>query len=316
MSGYDVSSVGGVALIASGDEWSARTLDSVLQAAGHRVVRVSTGAAALEGARSVRPDVIIVAAPLPDLDGVALCRALRRDVVIGPGVMIVGVAWEAMTREQRLSWLRAGAWEVFGFPFDPAELVLKLERYLEGKRNALRAGGEPFVDETSGLYTERGLKRRAHELVAEAVRLHTALACVAFGAESQTGERARAADALSPAAVRGRVGRVLRTHARLSDTVGWLNGGDFAVLAPATDALGAAQLAQRLVQAVAAAPGPGRTAAEGIPGPAVRAGYEAVTDVYATRVDAEDLLARAGAALASARARGTADLIRRFEGEP
>src|SRR6266704_3301876 len=77
-----------------------------------------------------------------------------------------------------------------------------------------------------------------------------------------------------------------------------------------TDADGAVQLAGRLVHAIETAPSqPGAQ----VPALAMRAGYEAVADIHATRVEPEDLLARAAAALQVARTTERGVRIRRFE---
>jgi GGDEF domain-containing protein len=226
---------------------------------------------------------------------------------VAPGLPIIGLPLGAVARELRLTWLRAGAWDVFGFPVDVEELLLKLDGYLRAADSA-RAG--LLADPASGLYNARGLERRARELLAEAVRLHAALACVVFGPEVRSDPSAAAAGRAGPAAVRGRLGAVLRTHARLSDTVGWWNDGEFAVLAPATDAAGAVHLAERLAQAIETAP-----LVRGASGPAlqVRVGYEAVADVHATPVEAPVLLAHATAALARARTDARGSRIERFQ---
>jgi len=119
-----------LALLAGSHEWSTRALETVLQPAGYRVARAVTPSDAQERARAERPDVIIVADPLADLDGVTACELLRRSPSVAPRLPIVGIASGAISREQRLRWLRAGAWDCFGFPLDPEELVLKLSNYL------------------------------------------------------------------------------------------------------------------------------------------------------------------------------------------
>ena len=115
------------------------------------------------------------------------------------------------------------------------------------------------------------------------------------------------------AAVRDRLGAVLRTHARGSDTVGWWGEVEFAVLAPGTAEEGATKLAKRLASAIETAPPePGISP----PALAVCAGYVAVPDLHATPVDSEELLTRADAALQLARAgmRGAGARIRRSDG--
>ncbi len=259
-----------------------------------------------EQARSAPPDCVLISSPLPDGDGVDVCRGLRQDPLVAPDVPIVGNERGAVTRARRLEWLRAGAWDVFGFPLDVEELVLKLAAYRRAKRSS-ETGQEAgaLVDGVTDLYTERGLQRRARELAAEAARLHASLACVAFAPEPRS-------KPLETAAVRRHVGRVLRTTARLSDTVGWGEGVDFAVFALVTDDEGALNLAQRLADAIETAP----------PDPdpdsalQVRAGYAVMASGERPRLESDDLLARARAALELARSGGNGARIRRFEGRP
>ncbi len=280
-----------------------------MQPAGYRVLRVGTGAEAQQQARSARPDCIVIATPLPDVEGAALCEALRRDPAIMPGVPVIGITSGAVARELRLSWLRAGAWDVFGFPLDSEELLLKLEAYLGGRREAEAAGEGTLVDRATGLYNARGLRRRARELVAEAVRLHAALACALFGFDAPSEQRDAAHGAAGPPAIRDRLGSVVRTHGRLSDTIGWWNGAELAILAPATDADGAAQLARRFAHAIETAPPEPGVSAVALD---VRVGYEAVTDLRASPVKPDDLLVRASAALQRARAEPRGVRIQRF----
>jgi CheY-like chemotaxis protein len=66
-------------LIANDQEWSARSLESILGPNGFSVVRAYTGQQALERARSSQPDLIILDAQMPDMHGFDVCRALRSD---------------------------------------------------------------------------------------------------------------------------------------------------------------------------------------------------------------------------------------------
>ncbi|PYP74480.1 MAG: hypothetical protein DMD41_01520 [Gemmatimonadetes bacterium] len=311
------SSPGGLTLVASGDEYSARSLETVLEPAGYRVLRVATGAEALERAVSARPDLVLLATDLPDLNGLSVCGELRQDL---PDLPVIGMTAAPVTRGQRLAWLRAGAWDCLAFPVDAEELLLKIDRYARAKRRADRAQEGVLVDSATGLYNGGGLKRRAREVVAAAVRAHAALACVVFGADRRLSKRGAGegggGGAAAEPAVRDRLGAALRSYARESDTIGWWSEVEFAVLAPGTDEEGAARLAERLADAIETAP-----PEPGVSPPAldVCAGYVALTDVHATPVDPEELFGRAGAALQLARTgvRGEAGArgarIRRFE---
>jgi PleD family two-component response regulator len=301
-----------LALIVSADEWWARSLASALEPAGYRVMVAETGPEAEAHARSDGPAVILIATPLRDTEGLDLCRALRQDPSVRPAVPIIGITSEPITRKQRLSWLQAGAWDFFGVSFDRDELLAKLRLYLGAKRDADAVRAGVLVDPATGFYNGRGLQRRADELVAAGVRGHAALACVVFGTEVPAANRG-AAPAAGGSAVRGRIGSLLRTYGRHSDTIGWWNDREFAILAPGTDPHGAVLLAHRLTAAMETAL-PERGAS--VPAFELRVGYEAVADLHATPLHADQLLARATTALALARRGAGGPHIRRFEATP
>lgn len=66
-------------LIANDQEWSARSLESILTPNGYTVIRAYTGQQALDRALSARPDLVILDAQMPDLHGIEVCRLLRED---------------------------------------------------------------------------------------------------------------------------------------------------------------------------------------------------------------------------------------------
>src|SRR5881396_955432 len=90
----------------------------------------------------------------------------------------------ARSAASRSRWA-TGAWDCLGLPLDTEELLLKLETFMHVKLEADRVREEGSIEDTSGLYTARGLERRARELVADAFRRHAALACVALAAEPE-----------------------------------------------------------------------------------------------------------------------------------
>jgi PleD family two-component response regulator len=281
----------------------------VIEPAGYRVLGATTGAEARDGARSARPDVILIATQVGDRRGVELCRELRQDPEVTPDTAIIGMT-AAATREQRLSWLWAGASDCVGFPFEGEELLLKLAWHVRAKREADHARALALVDGPTGFYNRAGLQHRARELVAAALRLHSAMACVAFGTDPRAEAHGDEPRSAVHAVTRARLGRLVRASARLSDTIGWWKPTDFVVLAPTTNAAGAERLARRLSDAIEAAPPdtPGS-----FPAFDVCAGYHAVADVHATPLEAEDLLDHATNALAVARSTQGEARIHRFE---
>jgi len=299
------------ALIATADQWTALELERVLAPGGYGVLRVASGAAVLERAREVRPAFILLAPDVADPDSAELCRALRRDPAV-PSTPLIILTAGPVTRERRLAGLRAGAWDVVALPPDGEELLLKLNAFLGAKQDVDQAREDGLVDPATGLYNAQGMQRRARELIADAVRRHAALSCVALAADPH-GEPVGGAPATTWSVVREHVGRVLKRRARTSDVVGWWDPSACAILAPGTDGRGAVQLGERLARAIeTAAPEPGQP----ISPVNVRGGYEVMSGSAAEAVDPERLLLRASIALRAARATPGGARIRAFAPEP
>ncbi len=284
-------------LIANDQEWSARSLESILAPNGYAVLRAYTGTQALERARTARPDLVILDAQMPDLHGFEVCRQLRNDPRFSATTPILITTAGPSGRAQRLEAYRAGAWEFLGQPLDGESLLLKLSTFLAAKLEADRLRNDTLLDQLTGLYNMQGLSRRAREIGAEVVRRQQALACVVFAPEAS-----EAAEALV-----AQIGRTLQARGRSSDAIGRLGDGEFAVIAPATESEGAVRLFERLEQLLAAEHGNG---AGRLP---LRAGYCAVPNFAAAQVDPVELLLRATAALRQLQATDGAERIRAFE---
>jgi diguanylate cyclase (GGDEF)-like protein len=282
-----------VVLIANDQEWSARSLESILTPSGYAVLRAHTGREALDIAGTVRPDVVILDERLPDIRGTSICRMLRDDPRVGARTPIVLTTADFVDREQALAGFRAGAWEYVSEPLDAEALLLRLATYVRAKRQADRVDDASLVDPLTGLYNLKGLTRRAREIGADAYRVRGAVACVAmvpeYGTDCAALDGATLAEHISE-----HVARILRHGSRASDAVGRIGVAEFALVAPHTTAAGAERLIERLREDLATSPlavGDERRSVR------LRAGYAAVADYAEADVDAEDMLHRATEAL-------------------
>ncbi len=274
-------------LVANDQEWSARSLESILAPNGYSVLRAYTGRQALERARTARPDLIILDAQMPDLHGVEVCRQLRSDPRFPATVPIIITTAGPSGRAQRLEAYQAGAWEFLGQPLDGESLLLRLSTFLVAKFETDSLLEETLLDPITGLYNMRGLSRRAREIGAETVRRRAALSCVVFAAEPET--------PTEPGAERlaETVGGILRTHGRASDAIGRLGDGEYAVIAPHTEAKGAVQMVERLERLI-------RSEGNGTGGQVrLRAGYSAIPDLSTAQLDVLQVLLQATSALRS-----------------
>jgi two-component system alkaline phosphatase synthesis response regulator PhoP len=96
-----------------------------LRHAGYAVSVVTDGAQALEQARALRPDLIVLDLGLPSMDGLDVARALRT----GSSVPIIMVT-ARVDEPDRLRGLEIGADDYLTKPFSPRELVARVKAVL------------------------------------------------------------------------------------------------------------------------------------------------------------------------------------------
>jgi two-component system response regulator MprA len=117
-----------------------RALRDVLRRAltlgGYEVRLAETGAGALADIAGAVPDAVVLDIGLPDIDGLEVCRLLRREGNRVPVLMLT--ARDAVA--DRIDGLDAGADDYLVKPFDIDELKARLRALLR------RAGGEGGAD--------------------------------------------------------------------------------------------------------------------------------------------------------------------------
>jgi diguanylate cyclase (GGDEF)-like protein len=302
-----------LALLANDQEWSARSLESILGPNGYAVLRAYTGKQVLELTRTAQPDLVIVDIRLPDMSGIEVCRALHDDARFNPTTPVIITTSGASEREQRLAAYQAGAWEFASQPLDGEVLLLKLDAFMRSKREADRLRAESLLDPLTGLYNMRGLVRRAREISAEAQRLHAPIACVAFSPVAETPDLEERPLNGHTERVIEYLGSLIRRAGRISDAIGRLGPTDFAIIAPATAGQGAVRMMERIQEMMDAEPIAIGDEEHKIK---IRAGYCAVPDFSESAVDAVEMLLRATTALRYLRTDLRGATITSFEDVP
>ena len=133
-------------------------LAAYLQRFGMELVTAERPSAALAQLRSGRFDAAILDVMLPEMDGFALCRAIRKDSDI-PIVMLTARG-DVM---DRVVGLELGADDYLPKPFEPRELVARLQTVLRRRRG--NGQGQRLVFEGLEIDLDRHLVRRQGELV-------------------------------------------------------------------------------------------------------------------------------------------------------
>jgi two-component system, OmpR family, alkaline phosphatase synthesis response regulator PhoP len=136
-------------------------IQGYLEREGYAVLTAFDGPAALDLARTRRPDLIVLDLMLPGLDGVEVCRRLRRfsDAYV---LMLTARAEEV----DKIVGLAVGADDYLTKPFSPRELVARVKALLRRPRAAgplaepetppPRKFGELVIDEARHEVTRRG----------------------------------------------------------------------------------------------------------------------------------------------------------------
>ena len=223
----------------------------------YRVETAEDGGQAVEAARRVLPDLIILDVMMPVLDGLQACRLLKED----PSTRDIPIIFLSALddTDTKVSGLALGANDYVSKPFRVEELLARVrvairlkrerdrlrQRAEELRRSAEAASERSMTDALTGLLNRYGLHRALQRELAEARRYSRPLSCLLldidfFKAVNDTYGHAAGDAALAQSA------RALIESVRGSDVVCRYGGEEFLVLAPETAADGARALAEKI----------------------------------------------------------------------
>jgi len=115
-------------LVVDDDAKIVRLVRTYLERDGFTVVTAADGPAALEAIETHRPALVVLDLMLPELDGRAVIRAVRRDEEAARTPILVLSARSSTI--DRIAGLEDGADDYLPKPFSPAELVLRVKSIL------------------------------------------------------------------------------------------------------------------------------------------------------------------------------------------
>ena len=137
-------------LVVEDEETLLFTLQHNLKREGYEVLTASRGDDGLRLAREQSPDLILLDLMLPGVDGMQVCRLLRRDTQV-PIIMLTALGGEG----DRVAGLDQGADDYIAKPFGMRELMARVRALL--RRSGARAEPDagPRLIVSSGLEIDR-----------------------------------------------------------------------------------------------------------------------------------------------------------------
>ncbi|HGM6374336.1 TPA: response regulator [Stenotrophomonas maltophilia] len=141
-------------LIAEDEGEIADILGAYLARSGLRSTRAADGEAALASHRQLRPDLVLLDVQMPKLDGWQVLSELRRRGNT-PVIMLTALDQDV----DKLTGLRVGADDYVAKPFNPAEIVARIQA-------VLRRSAKPMAEEPNGLIRQGPFEidLRSHEV--------------------------------------------------------------------------------------------------------------------------------------------------------
>lgn len=152
------------------------TLVYNLNKEGYTVLQAATGLEALAAAQEQTPDLVILDLMLPELDGLSVCRSLRREATTADSAILMLTARGGEL--DKIVGLESGADDYLTKPFSLGELLARVRALLRRTassmpRDTLEAGGL-VLDLISRRVTRNGvevsLKPKEFSLLAELMR--------------------------------------------------------------------------------------------------------------------------------------------------
>ena len=117
-------------LIVEDDDTVSEALSAGLESEGYEVILSDNGLDGLKQAKEEGPDLILLDLMLPEMDGLSVCRALRRDSDV-PIIMLTARG----TEMDKIVGLETGADDYVVKPFSLGELLARIRSLLRRTRN-------------------------------------------------------------------------------------------------------------------------------------------------------------------------------------
>jgi len=215
---------------------------SGLNAAGHEIVDVAAGAAALVALRRSRPHLVLASSNVRGISNLELVRMLNQ---IDEGVPLVMFGSEALTSERRKAALASGAFDYFQIPGELESLTLRVNQIVTLRQTMERLRSEADLDHLTGLANRRRFRVALSREVERWRRYGVPCALLLLDIDHMKAINDRFGHPAGDSVIR-QIANVLTKVLRDNDTAARLGGEEFALLLANIEGDKAAAAAERL----------------------------------------------------------------------
>jgi len=246
-------------LLAEDDPVTRMLLTRQLKKAGFEVEAVSDGASALQRFRQKYYPFLLTDWEMPEMDGIALCKAVREMLFEGYVYTLLLTARDS--KEHIIAGLEAGADDYLTKPIHEAELVARLNtgRRILRLEQSLRAASQEnrwlsITDALTGAYNRRHLMEQLPREVERCRRYRHPLAVVLCDIDHFKRVNDSFGHGVGDAVLQLFVERIRFLTRGTSDWVARYGGEEFVIVLPETPLQGGLTAAEKIRAAFAAAP--------------------------------------------------------------
>ena len=265
----------------------------------YKIIQAKNGLQALERARAHAPDLILLDVLMPEMDGMAVIRALKRDDATRHIPVIFITALDSAADEEL--GLDLGAVDYIAKPFHPPIARVRVRNHLQIVHQRRLLEQIAALDGLTGIPNRRRFDEALAQEWSRCQRSGLPLSLIVADVDQFKQYNDTLGHAAGDRVLQGVAAALRQAARRPGDLAARYGGEEFVLLLPETDAPQAQQLADELLQRMAARklPHPAASAA-----PCVTLSLGGITTIPASSVVAPDFFERADAALYQAKAQG------------
>jgi len=264
-------------LIVDDNQDMLETLEHLFSFYGFEVVKAINGLEGIAMAKKENPDIIILDALMPVMDGFEACEQLKQDPKTRE-IPIIFLSANYTEDRHRIAGLELGADDYILKPFNAKELITRVKKILKRKElvEQLRKDNKRLMDEQrsflselekikkraaeleqnrivdvlTGLYNEHSFRKRFEEEFHRAKRYQTEFSLVLLDVDFFQKINELYGDQTADY-ILIKIANIILNNTRYSDIVFRLRSNLFAILLPNTDEAGAFYEAERIRTAIA-----------------------------------------------------------------